>query len=128
MSENKSQHSGIVLFFVLTFAISWLIWLPSVLASQGVITLPDWVGLVTNIATFGPGIAAIIVVAIKEKKQGVKNLLKKGINIKFKAKWLIPIFILLPLIAGLAFVITVPATGDSWNTSFTFSLLVSAIR
>ena len=127
MSENKSQHSGIVLFFVLTFAISWLIWLPSVLASQGVITLPDWVGLVTNIATFGPGIAAIIVVAIKEKKQGVKNLLKKGINIKFKAKWLIPIFILLPLIAGLAFVITVPATGDSWNTSFTFSLLVSAI-
>ena len=49
-------------FFALSYAISWLLWLPSVLRSNGLANLPEIVGLAGMFAVLGPTIAAFILV------------------------------------------------------------------
>jgi len=127
MTASESKKFDMILFLLITFLFSWLVWLPSVLESQGIITLPAWVGLVTNIATFGPMIGAIIVVGIRSGKHVVKNLLAKLIKTKFRRFWWIVIFLLAPITTGLSYVITVPLTGDTWTIGFMWSTLVNVI-
>ena len=79
----------LVLFFVITFVWSWALFLPNVLHSYGIIVLPGWATQVFGgLATFGPLVGAIIVLGISQGGQGIKALLKKGIQGKFKKKWL----------------------------------------
>ena len=52
-------------FFVLTYAISWVLWLPSLLRSNDIVELPEIVGLFGMFAVLGPAIAAIILVGRK---------------------------------------------------------------
>ena len=122
--ENNSNRD-LTIFFAITFIFSWLIWLPSVLVSQGVIVLPDWVGLVTNIATFGPAVGAITVIGFKSGKTGLKELLSKLIRVGFDRKWWIIIFLLIPVITGISYVIAVPLSGDTWDTGFMWSTLIN---
>ena len=125
--QNNDKRTDLFLFIAITFLFSWLVWLPSVLDSQEIISLPQWVGLVTNIATFGPMIGAVVVVGIRSGKAGIKNLLAKMLNTKFKKTWWIAIILLIPVISGLSYAIAVPITGDTWETGFAWSLLVNVI-
>ena len=118
---EEFKFKDFTLFLIITFLFSWLIWLPTVLSSQGIITLPSWVGIVTNIATFGPFVGAISVVWIRSGQKGTKHLLAKMFKAKFGLKWWLIVLLLIPVITSLAYVITVPLSGDTWNTGFMWS-------
>ncbi|NHJ38855.1 MAG: CPBP family intramembrane metalloprotease [Asgard group archaeon] len=110
--DQKIESKHILLFFVFAFLWTWLLYLPRVLATYDYINLPDWSGLIFGgFATFGPTISAIIVIGIINGSKGIKDLLKKGIKTDFKKIWLIPIFLLLPLTAGIAFGISILIFG-----------------
>ena len=98
MAQNKSENRNLLLFFIIAIGFTWLFWVPQALVTQGIIA-PSWF---TNlkIAAWGPLIAAFLLTFINEGKTGVINLLKRAIDLRFNKLWLIPVFLLLPVIIG----------------------------
>lgn len=94
--QKKSEIKNLWLFFLITFAWSWLLWIPEVL----------W-GSRLYLAPFGPTIAAFLLTYINEGRNGAKNLLKRGLDFRFKKAWLIPIFLLMPAIVGLSLLLAI---------------------
>ena len=86
------------IFFVLTYAISWLLWLPSVLRSNGIYDLPEIVGLAGMFAVLGPTIAAFILVGRESGKAGMGRLLRRAIATGFGKRWWLPTLLLMPII------------------------------
>ena len=101
--EFKEEINNLLLFFILSFVISWLLWLPSVLVSLNIIPSGP-IQILGNFAVFGPFISAFLLTYLKGEKGEVKSLFLSGWNIKFKKKWIITLF--LPLfLGGLTFLI-----------------------
>ena len=85
-------------YFLLTYAISWLLWLPGVLRSNGFDSLPEIVGLPGMFAVFGPAIAAFILVGRESGRDGIVQLLRRAIKTGFSTWWWLPTLLLMPLI------------------------------
>lgn len=102
MNETRQQNGrNVWLFFLLTFIFAWLIWLPFVLSGFGVIELPQSVtSLMTPsvmLGAFMPMVAAIILIARKEGRAGVKKFFKNAFNFRVKPIYYVLAF-LLPLL------------------------------
>jgi hypothetical protein len=69
---------NLVLFFVITFAISWLLWLPQLLTINNLVQLPEFTGVLGMLAPFGPFIAAFWLTARNDDREAVKKLWKRG--------------------------------------------------
>jgi len=110
-SSTYLESKNLVLFFIITFAWSWLLWIPQVLDTMGfeinIILL-----FLGNLAVFGPSVSAIIVTGIASGKDGIKKLLKKGWKHDFKKIWLFPIFIIIPVISFLSLLMVILIEGD----------------
>jgi len=101
--EFKEEKKNLLLFFISSYIISWLLWFPSVLVSLGVIP-GNPIQILGNFAIFGPFIAAFALTYINKREGEVKRLFLSGWNIKFNKKWIIALF--LPILTGgLAFII-----------------------
>jgi len=87
---DRAEKRNLTLFFVITFAWSWFFWL-----LQGL-------GLNLYLAPFGPLFAAFILAYLREREKGVVNLLKRGFDPRIRKAWYIPIFLLMPTLAGLS--------------------------
>jgi membrane protease YdiL (CAAX protease family) len=93
----KESNRNLVLFFVLAFAFSWLLWLPQVLDTAGWVQLPAFVGILGMLAPFGPFASALWLTARQSGRQGVSKLLKRGWSLNFDKRWLLPTVFLMPL-------------------------------
>jgi membrane protease YdiL (CAAX protease family) len=120
MAEHDGHEDrNLVLFFVIVFAWSGIFWLPIALFS---LTINDPFGaLFSIISVFGPLASAFILTYFNQGKDGVRRLLKRGVDRRFGKKWLIPIFLLFPAIDGSAvFVATLTETitiDMSWTSN-----------
>ena len=104
--ENTQKQGNLVLFFVIAFVWTWLIWIPDGLGKRGI--LPD--SIWTNLGFFGawgPLIAALILKAREGGKEGVKALFRKGIDHNFPKVWWIPIFFLFPFLIIISYFIAI---------------------
>ena len=82
-------------FFLLTFAYSWIIWIPSVLDGIGIRLAFDVTGysmIVVIIGAFAPMLAAITLIAQKAGWQGIKSFFGQVLDFHFK-----PVYALLAL-------------------------------
>ncbi len=95
--QFRKEKGNLILFFILSVIISWLLWLPSILVSSGILVSGP-IQILGNFAIFGPFISAFVLTSVKGEKGGVKRLFLSGWNIKFKKSWIIALF--LPLIIG----------------------------
>ncbi|MEM1513436.1 MAG: type II CAAX endopeptidase family protein [Candidatus Thermoplasmatota archaeon] len=91
----KDKKRNLLLFFLVAFAWSWLLW------------LPEFFGFRLYLAPFGPTISAFILTYANDGLNGVKELFKRGIDFKFKKIWWLPIFFLMPAIVGLSFFLAI---------------------
>ena len=106
---NEHQNSvirNLFLYFLITFIWSWLLWLPQVLNTFG-FNIPEILLFIGNLAIFGPFIAAFSLTYMEGGKEGVKALLKRGIDHRFKKIWFIPILLLVPIISGISLLIVI---------------------
>jgi hypothetical protein len=121
MKQNRSENRNLWLFFLITFAWSWLFWIPKALVSQDLLSIPPVLGDFllghSNPAAWGPFIAAFLLTYINEGGRGVKRLLKSGIDYRFEKIWLIPIFLLFPAIVGGALLLSMLTGGITPNLS-----------
>lgn len=97
--HTRQTRSKIVSFFVMTFAVSWLLWLPQVLDSNGWVQLPESVGIIGMFAPFGPFVAALWLTGQQGGREPVKRLLKRGWSLDFDKRWLLPTILLMPAIS-----------------------------
>lgn len=103
LNENNYSNKSIIIFFILVFALSWPYFIIASLAALGF--LPSelvnlWYGGVS-----APMLVAIILIYIKEKFTGIKNLFRKGFKIKIpKKSFFLPIFLLVPVVFILALI------------------------
>lgn len=87
-------------FFAVAFAFSWAFWIPNALAANGV-ALPDglagFLASPLNPAAFGPTFAAFLLTLLYQGGNGLVQLLKRGVDFRFRKVWLAAI-LLLPLV------------------------------
>lgn len=88
MEQDKLENSSLWPFFLIAFAWSWFFWLLQIL------------GFNLYVAPFGPFVAAFFLTYINEGKDGVRELLKRGFDPRIRRIWYVPIFLLMPAIAG----------------------------
>lgn len=106
-----STKKSLFYFFALTFAISWLMWLPGVLDSQGV-GVPGFFLMVGMAANFGPFFAAFICLKKGRSPRDVWDDVKGLHAIPFKTLWLLPVLLVFPLLTFLSIAISwVPFLG-----------------
>jgi hypothetical protein len=82
---TQSEGRDLILFLILTFLWSWLFWLPKVLSTAGKWPLSVSMDFILGaIAVFGPSIAAFSISYRREGFSGVRQLWKRGWDIRFK--------------------------------------------
>jgi uncharacterized protein len=87
-------------FFLVTFVWSWLIWLPLVLASAGILPLDKdllsvLVTPVTMLGVFGPAVGAFYCLRTLHRKDAVRKYLRGLLDFRLGWRaWLIPIIVL----------------------------------
>jgi hypothetical protein len=81
--HNGHEDRNLVLFFVIVFTWGGLFWLPIVLFS---LTNEPLGSLFATISVFGPLASAFILTYFNQGKDGVKKLLKRGVDRRFGKK------------------------------------------
>lgn len=120
----------------LTFAISWLAWLPSFLISNDLAELPEAAGALGILGPFGPFVAAFWLTRRAGGRPAVRALWRRGWTRDFDARWLMPTVLLAPATA-LVTLGLMAATGQEvqWSEglaplavvpTFAFILLLNA--
>lgn len=88
-----SNRKSLMLFFILAFGISWILWLPAFLKTE-------WTAF-SFIAPFGPSLAAVIVTLAKREKGAVRKLLSSGFRKPAGLVWLLPLLLIGPVSSAL---------------------------
>ena len=98
MPDKADRYRNDLLkYFLIAFAWSWLLNLPRLLASAGIIMLDAGLsGGLGYAAAFGPSVAAFGLTFSRARMEGVRALWGRGWNLRFPKKWLIPALLLMP--------------------------------
>jgi uncharacterized protein len=92
------QHHPLATFFVLAYAISWILWLPLVVSGDD---SPTDIGFVlTLLATLVPSTVAIVLVAVVHGKAGVRKLLGRLLIWRVGVGWWAAVALLSTLALG----------------------------
>jgi membrane protease YdiL (CAAX protease family) len=91
---TSEENRNIVLFFVITFAFSWILWLPNLLSSRGVLKYKDLYGVLRIIGSFGPFVGAFSLTSFYEGGTGVRVLWSRGWHYENWRFFLIALFLL----------------------------------
>lgn len=100
MTIKIDDYKRVWLFFAVAYAFSWVFWIPIALAAHGVALpagLANFLAGPLNPAAFGPLFSAFLLTFLQQGGKGILQLLKRGIDFRFKKIWLIAI-LLLPLV------------------------------
>lgn len=95
MMTNQHKNRSPWKYFLLTFAYSWVIWIPSVLDGLGIqlpFSVKEYSIVVVIIGAFAPLLAAITLVYREEGRQGIKAFFRQVLDFKIK-----PIYLILAL-------------------------------
>ena len=99
MIEQNTERKPWI-FFLLTFAYSWLLWLPSMLSGWGVempFDISVYTAIVVPIGAFAPMFAAVTLIVRNGRWPGVKAFFRKAFDFRVKPLYYI-LALLLPII------------------------------
>lgn len=97
----SARPYSLSVFFILAFGFSWVVWIPTALASHGLIPLGPNPVLNGVLGTIGPSLAALISTAIFDGHSGFSNLFKRLLTWRVGLQWYL--FVLLwPAVLSLA--------------------------
>lgn len=97
----SSKPRSLVVFFALAFGISWIVWIPTALASYGLVPFQIDSSFSGLFGAFGPFFAALITTAIFERRAGFGTLFKRLLTWRVGIQW--HLFVLLcPVVLSLA--------------------------
>lgn len=100
MANKTNDYQWVWLFSMVAYAFSWVFWIPNALIARGVAVpagLADFLAGPLNPAVSGPFFAAFLLTFLHQGGKGVLQLLRWGIDLRFKKIWLVAI-LLLPVV------------------------------
>ena len=73
--QSESKRHNLWLYFLIAYAFSWLVWMPSVLVNTGFLDPPSFfiLPILDQLATFGPFVAAVSLTYWYMGKEEVKE-------------------------------------------------------
>lgn len=86
-NDSVFKRHPLVIYFALTFFISWLIFSPGVASAFGYLDFEFNGNTLALLASFGPLLAAMIVTAATESGTGVRKMAGSMFKWRVKAKW-----------------------------------------
>ena len=96
-----SKPRSLVVFFALAFGISWIVWIPTALASYGLVPFQVDSTLSGLLGAFGPFFTVLITTAFYEGRTGFSALIKRLLICRVGIQWYL--FVLLwPAVLSLA--------------------------
>jgi membrane protease YdiL (CAAX protease family) len=98
MNPRTSNFKALTAFFILTFVIGWLAWIPILINHES----PKWSAF---IFLFSPALSALLVAGLTNGLTGIKDILGHYLLWKFHIKWYLLAFLLIPAIFLLAVLI-----------------------
>ncbi|MCX7852289.1 MAG: hypothetical protein N2383_05850, partial [Caldilineales bacterium] len=111
MTTKIDDYKRVWWFFGITYAFSWIFWIPNALAAHGTalpVGLTDFLASPLNPAAFGPFFSAFLLTFLQQGGKGVLQLLKRGLDFRFKKIWLVAILFLPFVLFG----------GSVWTSVF----------
>lgn len=94
-THQTDKRRSLIQYFVLAFAITWLLDIPRLLSDNNLAEVPGFlIFLQKNMAIFGPFLAAFILTYQAGRWEAVKSLWKRGWKIKADKKWILYIFLI----------------------------------
>ncbi len=117
-------------FFLLTFAYSWVIWIPSVLDGLGIklpFSVAGYSTVVVIIGAFAPLLAAITLVAREEGWKGTRVFFRQALDIHIKPVFLVVALALPILIHWIAHYLALAVGLDVAKTLFPTEISVAPI-
>lgn len=113
MLEEYSPHNkNVTLFIIIAFSFSWLLWLPSLLSSFGLINNFSIFNSLMLIGSFGPSLAGFSLTLLCEGFESTKNLWHRCWHWHKFHYFLVSIF-LLPALFAVSFMITLSINGNT---------------
>ncbi|MEM3390226.1 MAG: hypothetical protein QW491_12570 [Thermoproteota archaeon] len=85
-------------------------------------------GVNLYVAPFGPFVAAFVMTYIREGKEGVKKILKRGFDPRIGKVWYIPVFLLWPLITGFSMLGVMLSEGGYTRSYSYLSTMVDSLE
>jgi uncharacterized protein len=98
-SRKVASAKWVIAFFVVTYTVTGLLWLPILTSGQSPSKLSNRLELFLLLATIAPSAVAIIMSAIENGRAGVGELLGQFGRWKFSAGWYAYAILVAPLIA-----------------------------
>jgi membrane protease YdiL (CAAX protease family) len=83
----STKPQSLLVFFLLAFGISWTIWIPTALASHGLLPFQLSPSITGLLGAFGPSTAALITTAIYDGKAGFRSLLRRLLMWRVGLQW-----------------------------------------
>lgn len=80
--RSWSEARQTAVFFVLTFALSWGLWLPAAMASDPAAVPPIW-----GLGSFGPSVAGILVLGLFHGTGGLRSLGRRLVRGRVPPRW-----------------------------------------
>lgn len=100
--ESCRLRSEVSLFFITAVFFAWLLWVPAFLIQNRGVSIGLSYDLIVTLGTFAPFAAGFLFAYIFGGKAEVFSLLKSLLKIKIGGKWLLFIFLVLPVVAGVS--------------------------
>ena len=97
MTDKINDNKNLWLYFVITCVFSWLFWIPNALVANGVALpagLANFLAGPLNPAAFGPLFAAFLLTFLQKGGKGILQLLRRGVDFRFKKIWVLAILLL----------------------------------
>jgi membrane protease YdiL (CAAX protease family) len=98
-----SSTRKVWLFALLAYGWSWFFWIPSALMARGFsmpTSLDTFFSLSFSLGGWGPLLSAFLVTYWGLKKEGVKDLLRRGVKYRFGLIWYLVALFLFPILVG----------------------------
>lgn len=120
------------LFFIMSYAFTWLFWVPRALASQGYFHLPVDAMVFHILGAFGPAFAAVCLTLITDGKPALQKLLARYRTWRIDWKWYAFVLLTRPLIwlTALMGYLTLGQQTPAWtsaNVGFVVLYLLSQL-
>ncbi|MHC1781835.1 MAG: CPBP family intramembrane glutamic endopeptidase [Anaerolineaceae bacterium] len=116
-NQSPFQKNSVLLFFIITFAFSWLLGVWAVLDSLKIIVLPFPPIILTALAMHGPLVAALFLIHKSGGWQGVRAYLRSGFNFRMRPVWWFVILLLPAALFGLALWLNISLNGFQPDTA-----------
>src|SRR5215204_362202 len=120
----------LISYFIITFAFSWLMFLPGVLTYYGVLSVaPSLIGVLGIVGLLGPVLSGFVMTALTEGVAGVGDLLRRIVLWRVGIQWYLFVVLGLPAVMVLGTLLR-PGALASFDISaqpFTLAYLVAFV-